>query len=269
VKPYYESGGVTIYHGDCREVLPTLSGVQVIVSSPPYWSLRVYSGDGELGSEKTPEEYVANLASVLGAARETLNDNGTLWLNLGDSYAASGKGGGGNRGDRRCWTDLVTRTGFRMPPPGYKMKDLTLSAAKAAERLRADGWYLRSTVVWEKPAATEPLRVDRPAVSHEYVFLLSKCEEYKAGCSERWWGHSVWLIQPESVDGHPAAMPKELARRCISSGSHTNDVVLDPFMGSGTTLRAAKDLGRRAIGIEIEERYCEIAANRLRQEVLF
>lgn len=267
--PYYQDDSCRIYHGDCREILPQLGGVQSVVTSPPYWSLRVYGGADEIGAEDTPEEYVENISEVMGLARQTLLENGSLWLNVGDSFAASGKGGGGNRGSRKCWEKLTTRTGFRMPPPGYKMKDLTLTPFKVADRLRMDGWYLRSTVIWEKPSATEPMRADRPAQSHEYVFLLSAAEMYYAApLSAPSWGHTVWRISPGGVHGHSAAMPLELATRCVLSSCRHSDLVLDPFMGVGSTLLAAKNHGRRAVGVEVEEEYCEIAAKRLAQEVL-
>ncbi len=268
-EPYYRDDSCTIYHADCRVVLPELNGAQAVVSSPPYWSLRVYGDADEIGAEGTPEEYVDHISNVMALVMPLLRGDGSAWLNIGDSFAASGKGGGGNRGDRKCWNKLTNRTGFRMPPPGYKMKDLTLAPFKVADRLRLDGWYLRSTVVWEKPAATEPMRIDRPAQSHEYVFLLSKSEMYYAApLAVESWGHSVWRIRPGGVPGHPAAMPLELATRCVLASTRPGDVLLDPFMGVGSTLLAAKNTGRRAIGIELHEPYCEVAASRLAQEVL-
>jgi site-specific DNA-methyltransferase (cytosine-N4-specific) len=269
MRPYYEEAGITIYHGDCREILPQLGrGVQVNVTSPPYWSLRVYGESDDIGAEKTPEMYVESLASVFIETRKCMCGDGSIWLNIGDSFAASGKGGGGNRGDRPCWSSLVHRTGFRMPPAGYKMKDLTLSPFKVAERLRSDGLYLRQTVIWAKPAATEPMRIDRPASSHEYVFLFATQEEYFAATDAPGREQSVWRFSPDHVPGFTAPMPIALATRCILSSSKPGDTVLDQFCGSGTVLLAAKSQGRMAIGIEAEEASCELAANRLRQSVL-
>ena len=261
MKPYYgPRDGITIYHGDCREVLISVRDFGSVVTSPPYWSLRVYGS--EIGKEDTPENWADELAFILTTTRTTLAESGgVMWLNVGDSYAASGKGGGGRQGNRSCWNGVQERTGFRMPPPGYKMKDLTLSPALLAVRLRDLGWYLRSANIYDKMNPTEPLRADRPSVSHEYVFQFTAREH-----AHQFGGHngSVWRFAPEPSD-HPATMPLGLASRCVS---FSTGAILDPFMGSGTTLRAAKDLGRKAIGIEIEERYCEIAAKRMEQGVL-
>lgn len=266
-KPFYEDGSVTIYHGDCREILPEIKGVGCTVTSPPYWRQRLYGNHGmEHGAEETPEAYVDDMAELFGTVHAAASEDGSLWLNLGDKYAAGGLGGGGNRGDRKCWQGIAGRNGFRNAPDGYKPKDLTLLPFKVAERLRADGWYLRQVIVWAKPSGVEPLRADRPSVSHEYVFQLTKSERSNVvSPGESWWNLSVWNIRSDGAGDHPAAMPYELARRMVVSGSGT---VLDPFMGSGTTLRAAKDLGRKAIGIDLDEGYCEIAAERCSQEVL-
>lgn len=223
-----------------------------------------------MGVEKTPSEWVNSLIDIFSRFKEDLADDGQFWLNVGDSFAASGKGGGGFADKRACWDGLPKRTGFRMPPDGFKMKDLTLTPFMLASGLRMDGWYLRQTIIWQKPSAIEPMRADRPATSHEYIFQLSKSEHYKAyPGAVSWWGHSVWKIANRGFKGHPAVMPVELAQRCILASTQRGDTVVDPFMGSGTTLRAAKDLGRKAIGIEIDEEYCELAAKRMAQEVLF
>lgn len=270
--PYYDHGGVTIYHADCRDVLPSLSGADSICTSPPYWRLRDYGPAGQTGLEETPEEFVATLVDIFRLARRSLLPTGCLWLNLGDTYAASGKGGGGSLAAKRAaktWAGLVERTGFRMPTAGYKQKDLVLSAFGVADALRADGWYLRSTVIWEKGSAIEPPRRDRPSNCHEYLFLLSGSEDCGARDPGRpWWKTTVWRVPAESDGTHPAAMPMELAARLVACSSSPGGLVIDPFCGQATTLLAAKNLGRRAIGIDIEERHCEAAAKRLSQEVL-
>lgn len=274
MEPYYDRDGITIYHGDARDVLPSLtpSSVQVLVTSPPYWgSLRLYGdGDGDVGEEQTPEIYVERMVALFTHARPAMRDDGSVWLNVGDVYAASGKGGGGIRGARAAgWKTIIQRPGFRMPPEGYKPKDLTLVAPQLAAALRSDGWYLRQTIIWDKPVAVEPIRLDRPSTSHEYIYLFSVSQDSAVrDPGLKWWQQSVWRIQPDASTDHPATMPIELARRAIQAGSRPGDIILDPFMGSGTTLRAAKDLGRKAIGIELEEQWCETAVQRLAQEVL-
>lgn len=259
-----------IHVGDALKVLRTLpdASVHCCVTSPPYWGgLRDYGVEAQIGMERDPSDYVARMVGVLKEARRVLRDDGTLWLNVGDVYAASGKGGGGNRGDRFAWETIRERKGFRMPPKGYKRKDLTLVPFALADALRADGWYLRSTIVWRKGAASEPTRVDRPPVAHEYVFLLAKRERYHAADpGENWWNSSVWDICSDRRAEHPAAMPAELARRCIGVGCPSDGVVLDPFAGSGTTGVAAVRLGRAFVGIELNPEYAEIARRRIAAE---
>lgn len=259
------------HFGDCRDLMRAMiaDGVKVhtIVTSPPYWGgLRDYGHDAQLGMERDPADYVRVLVKTFALARDLLADDGTFWLNVGDVYAASGKGGGGNRGDRAAWSTVKERKGFRMPPAGYKMKDLTLVAFQLADALRRDGWYLRQTVIWKKPAAVEPMRLDRPATSHEYLFLLSKSEAYRArNPGHRWWGHSVWEIRSDSDGSHPAAMPGELPERCILVGTERGHIVLDPFLGSGTVAVAAQKLGRHFIGCELQSDYEPLQRDRLRQ----
>lgn len=250
--------------GDCRELLAQMAAdgvrVQMCVTSPPYWGgLRDYGHDKQIGLERDPADYVQTIVEVCRGVRGVLADGGTLWLNVGDAYAASGKGGGGNAGDRTAWATVRERKGFRMPPTGYKMKDLVLASFACAEALRADGWYLRSTIIWKKPSAVEPTRLDRPAVSHEYLFLLANAQTYTAhrpGAS--WWGHTVWDITQDRDGIHPAAFPHQLAARCIEVGSRPGDTVIDPFMGSGTTAKVCTDMARNYIGIELSTEYTDL-----------
>jgi site-specific DNA-methyltransferase (cytosine-N4-specific) len=253
--------------GDVRDKLAELpaGSVQCCVTSPPYWGgVRDYGHDAQIGLERQPSEYVAQLVTAFDGVRRVLADDGVLWLNVGDVYAASGKGGGGNRSDRACWATVVERKGFRGAPKGYKQKDLTLVAFALADALRRDGWYLRATVIWRKPAAVEPMRVDRVAVSHEYLFHLSKREYYlTSNPGEAWWGHSVWDITPEGHPGFTAAMPEELARRCIVSSSAEGQTVLDPFAGSGTVGAVAVRMGREFVGVELNPDTAQISRRRI------
>lgn len=258
---------VSILTGDCRERLAELpeASAHCCVTSPPYWGgLRDYGDERQLGKERDPAEFVAELVSVLRGVRRVLRDDGTLWLNVADAYAASGKGGGGNRGGRKCWESIAGRTVFRMPPSGYKPKDLVLVSFMLAEALRVDGWFLRKTIIWRKPAAVEPTRLDRPSLSHEYLFLLSKSRHYAArDPGEQWWAHSVWEITTQGCEGHPAAFPPELARRCIVASCPSDGTVIDPFFGAGSTGVAADRIGRNCIGIELNPDYAEVARQRL------
>jgi DNA modification methylase len=254
-----------LMRSDARRIpLPDRS-VHAVVTSPPYWGGgRDYGDSRQIGLERQPEAYVSALVDIFREVRRVLSRDGTLWINVSDVYAASGKGGGGTAGERTCWDSVKDRKGFRMPPAGFKMKDLTLVAFKLADALRVDGWYLRSTIIWRKPAAVEPGRIDRPAVSHEYLFLLAPSEIYEAtDPDEVWWHHTVWDVSSEHVSGHPAAMPSELARRCIVAGCPRDGIVLDPFAGSGTTLLTACRLGRSAVGCDLSADYLALAARRV------
>lgn len=173
-----------IRQGDALERLREMpdGSVQCVVTSPPYWGLRDYGEDGQLGLEETPEEYVANMVEVFREVRRVLRGNGTLWLNLGDSYAATGKSGGGDQGERWERNGHVT-TGPRgekwsPAPPGLKPKDLVGIPWRVAFALQADGWWLRSDIIWSKPNPMPESVRDRPTKAHEYVFLLSKAERY-------------------------------------------------------------------------------------------
>lgn len=258
---------VRILIGDCREKLLELGdkSAHCCVTSPPYWGgLRDYGDERQLGKERNPAEFVAELVSIFREVRRVLRDDGSLWLNIGDAYAASGKGGGGNRGDRECWNTIARRTGFRTAPEGYKPKDLVLASFMTAEALRQDGWFLRKTIIWQKPAATEPTRLDRPSVSHEYIFLLSKSQHYAVrDPGEAWWAHSVWEFPTGGFEGHPAAFPLELARRCILCATQEGGTVLDPFGGAGTTGMVADRLKRNAVLIELNNGYAAAAEARL------
>ncbi len=195
----YADPWLTVHQGDARAVLPTLpeASVDCIVTSPPYWGLRDYGVDGQIGLERTPDEYVANLVAVFREARRALRDDGTLWLNLGDCYVAGAgrvgtEPGGGAQGERRGARNghegkhrygpdggVVPMTQpNRLPLPGLKPKDLVGIPWRVAFALQADGWYLRADVIWSKTNPMPESVRDRPTNSHEYVFLLSKSARY-------------------------------------------------------------------------------------------
>ena len=275
--------------GDALTTLKTIPDAvaQCCVTSPPYWGLRDYGVSGQIGREKTPAEYVANLVTVFREVRRVMTATGTLWINLGDSYCPPGN-----------------------KIPGFKPKDMIGIPWMVAFALREDGWYLRSDIVWHKPNAMPESVRDRPTKAHEYVFLFSKSEDYYydidairephtmkpqrrlSPIEERpKYGHArphteagyrtreaigvdgnprgrnkrtVWPINTKSYKGaHFATFPEELPRLCIVAGSQPNDLVIDPFAGSGTTCVVAKNLGRKFLGIELNASYAPLFNKRI------
>jgi DNA modification methylase len=173
--------GVTIHNGDCLEVLRTLpdESVQCCVTSPPYWGLRDYGHDGQIGLESTPEAYVGRMVEVFREVRRVLREDGTLWLNLGDSYAA-------NKSERtrsqsgECERPCAKATNLpaMSMPPELKPKDLVGIPWRVAFALQADGWYLRQDIIWHKPNPMPESVTDRCTKAHEYVFLMAKSQRY-------------------------------------------------------------------------------------------
>ncbi|WP_052384067.1 DNA-methyltransferase [Litchfieldella xinjiangensis] len=169
--------------GDCLETMRELPGqsVHTCVTSPPYFGLRDYGHEGQIGLEPSPDEFVAALVEVFREVRRVLRDDGTVWLNLGDSYATGGRGGGGSymreRGDN-AWSGKGCATGWRSPPSGLKHKDLIGIPWRVAFALQADGWYLRQDIIWHKPNPMPESVRDRCTKAHEYIFLLSKSPQY-------------------------------------------------------------------------------------------
>ena len=177
-----------ILQGDCLELLATLpdASVQTCVTSPPYWGLRDYGADGQLGLEPTPAAYVEAMVSVFREVRRVLRDDGTLWLNLGDSYSNIGKSGGYTSGKHAAGLqgtpcNLLHQTSSRVSGgriEGLKPKDMVGIPWRVAFALQADGWYLRSDIIWAKPNPMPSSVMDRPTGAHEYLFLLAKGERY-------------------------------------------------------------------------------------------
>jgi len=395
-----DKNGVRIY---CVDVMDGLRGlpdesVHCVVTSPPYWGLRDYGVDGQVGLEKTPEEYVERMVGIFREVRRVLRGDGTFWLNIGDSYAASSRTTGRNEQGCRYsggggMFDGGVRTTIGSMPMGLKHKDLVGIPWQLAFALRADGWYLRSDIIWAKVNPMPESVTDRPTKSHEYVFLLTKSGKYffdneavrepvkiqnagrmaapKCGPERKKGGardqnkktydeikganlRTVWTIPTQPyAEAHFATFPERLPTRCILAGTSERGVcpecgapwarvievtdetprekqrargksaysaaqpegnsqgldyagghgsgirprrilgwrptceclgspaqvawdgqmcldeyepvpatVLDPFMGSGTTLFVAKMLGRHAIGFDLSEKYCSIAVSR-------
>jgi DNA modification methylase len=261
-----------LIEGDSAGVLARLpDGIfQSCVTSPPYWSLRDYGIEGQIGLETQVESYIKKLVTVFREVRRVLRDDGTMWLNIGDSYTSGG----------RAWRapdkkNRVRAMSLRPPTPkGLKPKDLIGVPWRLAFALQADGWYLRTEIVWNKPNCQPESVKDRPTRSHEYVFLFSKSEQYKylsnaiRGPNDRN-VRTVWDINTRALrEAHIAAFPTDLVDPCLRLSTDVGDLVLDPFIGSGTTGVSAYELGRRFVGIELNPEYLAIAERRLNGAVL-
>jgi DNA modification methylase len=299
--------------GDCREIMRdwVKEGIkaQMCVTSPPYFGLRDYGHPGQIGLEQTPEEYIAAMVEVFRCVRDVLADDGTLWLNLGDSYGAvggntyagfnerwNGTGGAGNKQDAA----LVGVTDRKIAT-GLKPKNLLGIPWRVALALQADGWILRQDIIWHKPNPMPESVRDRCTKAHEYIFLMSKSERYyfdsEAMKEVAVRGHagsdfrkgktaihqenrisqaervddgkrnrrSVWTVATRPYKGaHFATFPPALIEPCVLAGSRPGDIVLDPFMGSGTTAAVAKQHGRQYIGCELNEDYWPLQEERIR-----
>lgn len=293
---------VEILNGDCREVLAKLpeKSVNCCVTSPPYWGLRDYGVDGQIGQEPTPEEYVSTIVEVFRGIHRVLRDDGTLWLNLGDSYASGGRGGGSKRfGENQSKAQGLGR---KKPTDGYKPKDLVGIPWMVAFALRSDGWYLRQDIIWSKPNHMPESVTDRCTKSHEYIFLLSKSSKYfydfeaikepaqnwgkrdrsnmRGGTTDPKLKHhglggaveednpmknkrSVWTVTTKGFNGaHFACFPTKLIEPCILAGCPKGGTVIDPFGGSGTTGEVAIKHRRNAILIELNPDYIELQKKR-------
>lgn len=258
---------VSIHTGDCRDVLPTLAeaSVNCVVTSPPYFWLRDYGVDGQVGHEDTVDAFVDVIASVFDQVRPLLRDDGVVWLNLGDTYYS---GNGQPTGsDPRSPSRNFSRTKLRpVDQSGWDIPKKSLCGVpwRVALEMQRRGWTLRSDVIWCRPTAlAEPSVKDRPGRQHEYLFLFSKSRRYwfdRSALREE----SVWHIAHQrGLDGHSAAFPVELAEQCIASGCPAGGTVLDPFFGAGTTGLAANGLGRNAVGIELNPEFAALAQQRL------
>ena len=261
--------------GNADEALDILPAkcVRTVVTSPPYWSLRDYEIDDQIGRDDSLEDYIASIVRTFAKVRRVLADDGTVWLNAGDVYTS------GNRRYRAPDRKNRARAmSVRPPTPeGLKPKDLIGVPWRIAFALQEDGWWLRSEVIWHKPNAHPESVRDRPTRAHETVFLLSRSQDYYydvdavRGPNGRRL-RTTWDIPTEprkrlnggmDDDDHPAIMPMALARRCVEITSRPGDVVLDPYAGSGTTLIAARDRGRKWIGVELKPEFLDLIERRM------
>jgi site-specific DNA-methyltransferase (adenine-specific)/site-specific DNA-methyltransferase (cytosine-N4-specific) len=263
---------VSVYLADARKKLADFPDqhFQCCVTSPPYWGLRDYEHPNQIGAEDKLDDYIADLVSVFRDVRRTLRDDGTFWLNIGDAFTSGG----------RTWRAPDKKNKGRAmsyrpdTPEGLKPKDLIGLPWRVAFALQADGWYLRTDIVWNKPNCQPESVKDRPTRSHEFVFLFSKSEKYffdQDGMKEPATGRegsknrrTVWNINTEPFKGaHFAVFPSKLVELCILGGTAPRDIVLDPFLGSGTVGAVAKRLNRRAVGIEMNPEFAELSAGRI------
>jgi len=338
-----------IYNENCLTGLKKMpdNSVDCCITSPPYFGLRDYGTDEQMGLEATPELFIEKLTEVFTEVRRVLKTEGTLWLNLGDSYSGSGKGIGDTTGDKwKQATNKGSRNGkFLKINTGLKPKDLIGIPWMAAFALRSSGWYLRQDIIWHKPNPMPESVTDRCTKSHEYVFLLSKSAKYyydheaikqpmaansinrlsqnvdgQEG-SDRVPGktngkmkavrangivrdrmldydskektlrgnnnrgqyqkesdiplpdalankRSVWTVTTKPFSGaHFATFPQDLIVDMIKAGCPEGGIILDPFMGAGTTAVVARKLNRNFIGYELNPEYLKIAETRLKNEL--
>ncbi|MFN3998173.1 DNA-methyltransferase [Algoriphagus sp.] len=261
--------------GDSRKIIESLPNnfYSSCITSPPYWGLRDYGYFGQIGAENDINDYISSLVDVFRKIKGKLKDNGTLWINIGDSYTS------GNRSWRAEDKKNPARTmSYRPPTPkGLKPKDLIGLPWRLAFALQADGWYLRSDIIWHKPNCQPESVKDRPTQSHEYIFLLSKSEKYffnqesikepsvdqKKSRNKR----SVWSINTEPFSGaHFATFPEELVKPMILASSLEGEFILDPFFGSGTVGVVCEKLYRNFHGIELKDEYISISKKRIANE---
>lgn len=263
--------------GDARSRLRELPDgyAQTCVTSPPYFGLRDYGVDGQIGLEHTPEAFVSELVGVFREVRRVLRDDGTLWLNLGDSYA-------GYHGNKKSSYEEApsNKNGYfenqrktLVNHKGIKNKDLIGIPWRVAFALQQDGWYLRQDIVWHKPNPTPESIQDRCTKAHEYIFLLSKSARYyfdadaikeptvddKRTRNKR----SVWTVTTKPFKGaHFATFPPDLIEPCVLAGAPVGGMVLDPFGGAGTTALVSDKLGRESTLIELNPEYAALASER-------
>jgi len=290
---------INIHTGNCLDILPTMEAgsVNCCVTSPPYFGLRDYGNDEQIGLEETPEAFVESLVKVFREVKRVLADDGTLWLNLGDSYAMSGLPGGN---PDKHGGELRSRAKKRSVPSGLKPKDLIGIPWRVAFALQQDGWYLRQDIIWSKPNPMPESVTDRCTKAHEYIFLLSRKAKYyydheaiKINVKQDWGTRdrtngkyhnegtgltphsgleasydkankrSVWEVTTKPFSGaHFATFPPDLIKPCILAGCPAGGTVLDPFGGSGTTGMVALELGRSAELIELNPDYVDIIEGR-------
>lgn len=296
LEPYYEDDAIMLLLGDATEVSSALDpqSIQAVVTSPPYFGLRDYGVDGQLGAEASPAEFVANLVAVFEAIRPSLADDGVLWVNLGDSYS-SGTSGTPPTNTRN------KAAAVKRPVSAIPAKNLLGIPWRFAFAMQDAGWILRNDIIWAKPNGMPSSVTDRLSTKHEHVFLFAKSPRYyfdldpirnphaeasiarfatpikfahpsadnNGQRGQLDGGHApkhgvnpgdVWSVPTSPFLGaHFATFPPELPRRCILASTREGDTVLDPFSGSGTTGMVANQAGRKYVGIDLNAEYHDLA----------
>lgn len=244
--------------------------VNCVVTSPPYFWLRDYGVEGQMGLEKTVDDYVKNLSSVLAQVRRVLRKDGLCFLNIGDTYySGKGESHGVDRksNKRRFGLRAVDESGGL--GIGLQRKSLIGIPWRVAVSLSTNGWALRSSIIWHRTNRLPEHVADRPSRSYEYVFMFSKNRKYyfdKQPLIDQQVEEDMWTIpaRPRSANGlETASFPDDLVDRCLGIGCPAGGIVLDPFVGAGTTLRVALDRGCSAVGIDLSREFCQFAANQL------
>ena len=272
-------GNGMILEGDCLNKIEEISSdsIQTVVTSPPYWGLRDYDNDGQLGQESSPEKFVFNLTTLFSKIKRVLRDDGTVWVNIGDTYFGPK---GGHFDSSNSITNSDTGSEYRQkrkaPPKHTYLKNGDLSGVPwmFASEMQKQGWFLKQDIIWHKPNPMPEAVNNRCVKSHEYIFLFAKSKKYYFNADairirdvRR---GSVWTFNTASLsEAHFAVFPEDLPALCIKAGTKKGDTVLDPFMGSGTTAQIAQKLGRKWVGIELNPKYIEIIKRRTAQEELF
>ena len=274
-----------IEFGDCRTIMEKWKQkqvkVQMTVTSPPYFGLRSYDCDGQIGLEQRAPEYVKNLVSVFSHVWDLLNDDGVLFVNIGDTYAGFKDGKfspqSNSNGNQRGLpvSGAPHRNKKLLELDGFKHKELMGIPWRFAFAMQDAGWYLRQDIIWAKPNYTPECVRDRFVRSHEHIFLFTKNPNYKFnGDAVRVPADSggtklrpdVWNVPVSSYKGaHFATFPNTLIEPCIIAGSDVGDIVLDPFIGSGTTAEVAIRHGRKHLGCELNPEYKELQDKRIKK----
>lgn len=258
-----------VLQGDCRTALTALEpgSVDSVITSPPYYWQRDYEVAGQFGLEASIDGFVTNLREAFAALRPALKDTGTVFLNLGDTYY-SAKGRPHGKDNKHRSRRLPGLRAVDGPGLGLPRKSLIGIPWRVALALQEDGWTLRSTIIWVRQSAIpEPTSKDRPWRKYEHIFLLSKSPRYFFDREGLDGEEDVWFIEPDrrslARGTHYAPYPRKLVERCINAGCPEGGVVLDPFLGGGTTMYVADEMGRSSIGVELNPDFCSLVADNM------